>query len=330
MLSAPAPFVRNEPGATYDALGEVDGISLVDIEKTKEHPQYQEDGQLRILTVYEWGGPLGAVTVADALRVLFDQSITLQPVEFLYPEEVDPDQIAEEGRMEFVSAQNLALAAALTELGIDIRSWLQVVSVADDGPAAKVLKPRDELLAIGSMPITDFVSLDAAMSGYKIGDKVTLTVKRGGVEKKVKVTLGDNGEGEPRIGIFLMISYVGPMDIKLQLDNVGGPSAGLAFTLAIYERLTPGSLLNSRVVAVTGTIDVDGSVGPIGGVHQKLAAASRANAELMLLPRDNCDALVGEDLYGLKVVPVATLKEAIAVLESPQGAELPTCETDAP
>lgn len=325
MLATPVPYVRNEPGGTYDALGKVDELPLVEIAKDPEYPQYPTRGQLRLLTVWEWGGPLGPLALGDALRVLFDDAIMLQRVEFLYPDPVDSSELEKESSFQFADAESQAVAAALRALDIPVTSLVSILNVDAKGPAAKVLKPADELLAISGEPVASLDDVAKVMSAYQPGDQVALQLRRAGKQIERTVKLGKSEAGKARIGIEIRMDFEGPMDIKVQLNNVGGPSAGLAFALAIYDKLTPGELLRGRVVALTGTIDENGKVGAIGGLHQKLAAAARAGARLMLIPTDNCDNLEGDVPPELRVVPVGTLAEAVAALEATEPSTLPSC-----
>lgn len=325
MLATPVPYVRNEPGGTYDALGAVDGQPLVEIAKTSTYPQYPTTGELRLLTVWEWGGPLGPLALGDAMRVLFDDAIMLQKVDFIYPDPVDSSELEKESAFQFADAESQAVAAALRALDIPVTSLVSILNVDAKGPAAEALKSGDELLAIGGERVANLDDVSKVMAAYKPGETAVLRLLRAGKEIERSVKLGKNSDGKARIGIEIRMDFEGPMDIKVQLNNVGGPSAGLAFALAIYDKLTPGELLRSRTVALTGTIDENGKVGPIGGLHQKFAAAARAGARIMLIPLDNCDNIEGDVPPELRVVPVSTLGEAVAALESEDPTTLPTC-----
>lgn len=325
MLATPAPYVRAEPGGTYDALGAVQDEPLVEIEKVSQYPQFPTSGQLRLLTVWEWGGPIGPLALGDALRVVIDDAIVLQKVEFLYPDPVDSGEIEKESAFQFADAESQAVAAALRQLDIPVTSRVSILNVDAKGPAAKQLKSGDQVLAIGSEPVADLEQVAKVMSAYQPGDFVSLEIIRDGKPMTREIKLGSNDEGKARIGIEIRVDFEGPMDIKVQLNNVGGPSAGLAFALAIYDKLTPGELLRGRTIALTGTIDENGKVGPIGGLHQKLASAARAGARLMLIPAANCASVEGDVPPELRVVPVATLADAVAALETKDPTSLPSC-----
>ena len=134
--------------------------------------------------------------------------------------------------------------------------------------------------------------------------------------------------GRTVIGVGLRMDYDLPIDVTLNTGRVGGPSAGLMFSLAIYDVLTPGELTGGKNIAGTGTMQDDGSVGPIGGIRQKLVGAKRAGASYFLAPADNCDEVVGHVPDGLEVLKVATFDDGLAAANgiakgSVEG--LPTC-----
>lgn len=120
-----------------------------------------------------------------------------------------------------------------------------------------------------------------------------------------------------------------PFEVSVNIDDgIGGPSAGLMFSLSIYDTLTPGSLTGGEIIAGTGTVDALGTVGPIGGIQQKIVAARDAGAELFLVPADNCGEALGAPRGDLRLVKVESTKDAITSLESwvdDHDADLPTC-----
>lgn len=161
-------------------------------------------------------------------------------------------------------------------------------------------------------------------------------MQRGGDEREVDVTprrTEIDGEETLLLGITLMTDYEFPFDVTIQLDNVGGPSAGMMFALGIIDTLTPGELNGGKEVAGTGTIDAEGTVGPIGGIRQKLYGARDAGADYFLAPEANCDEVVGHVPDGLQVIRTATLDESLAALdviaEDGDVDALPTCDVPA-
>ncbi|HZU92988.1 MAG TPA: S16 family serine protease, partial [Microbacterium sp.] len=135
------------------------------------------------------------------------------------------------------------------------------------------------------------------------------------------------------IGITLTTEYDFPIDVTIQLDNVGGPSAGMMFALGIVDELTPGEMTGGNDIAGTGTIDAAGAVGPIGGIRQKLYGAVDAGADYFLAPTSNCDEVVGHVPDGLQVISTSTLEESLDALEVIANGgdvdDLPTCTSAA-
>jgi PDZ domain-containing protein len=120
--------------------------------------------------------------------------------------------------------------------------------------------------------------------------------------------------------------------VKIKLAETGGPSGGLIFALGIVDKLTSQDLVRYRNIAGTGTITTEGRVGPIGGIAEKIIGAKKAGVELFLTPTENCSEIADEekvpsssDKKVMKIVPVATLNEAMAILKLPDGAKYPSC-----
>jgi PDZ domain-containing protein len=145
-----------------------------------------------------------------------------------------------------------------------------------------------------------------------------MVVRRDGVEQEISITSIANPDDPtvPQIGIGVDTLYSADFPIDFTLEHIGGPSAGLMFAAGIVDKLTPGDLVAGRHVAGTGTIAPDGTVGPIGGIRQKLAGARNAGATLFVLPEKHCTEIEGHVPDGLTVVPVGTLTEGIAAIEA--------------
>ncbi|MFI2707486.1 S16 family serine protease, partial [Nocardioides sp. CER28] len=160
------------------------------------------------------------------------------------------------------------------------------------------------------------------------GQALDFAVERDGKEQHVSVTPAVQ-DGTPRIGATVGADYDFPFDVKINIsDDIGGPSAGLMFSLAIYDVLTPGSLTDGQPIAGTGEIEPDGSVGPIGGIQQKIAASDRDGAKLFLVPKDNCAEALGAAKGDVRLVKVTTMHDAVTSVEDwahDHSAKLPTC-----
>jgi PDZ domain-containing protein len=155
-------------------------------------------------------------------------------------------------------------------------------------------------------------------------------VTRGGSPIEASITPITSGDTSV-LGIGVQASFEFPFDVTIQLDNVGGPSAGMMFALGIIDKLSEGELNGGENVAGTGTIAADGTVGPIGGIRQKLFGARDAGADYFLAPASNCDEVSGHVPDGIRVFAVATLGDSLAALtaiSSGQGMDaLPTCDS---
>ncbi|WP_448630108.1 S16 family serine protease [Cellulomonas soli] len=139
---------------------------------------------------------------------------------------------------------------------------------------------------------------------------------------------GTSDQGRAQIGVYIDPAFDLPVDVAIKIDDIGGPSAGTMFALGIIDKLTPEDEADGQVIAGTGTMDVTGEVGPIGGIRQKMAGALRDGATWFLAPAGNCDEVVGHVPEGLHVAKVATLheaREAITAIGAGSTDDLPTC-----
>jgi PDZ domain-containing protein len=139
----------------------------------------------------------------------------------------------------------------------------------------------------------------------------------------VKVTSQEQ-DGRPRIGVEIDQQQPHPFTLGIDLEDIGGPSAGLMFALGIVDKLTPADLTGGQIIAGTGTIDDEGAVGPIGGIAQKLVGAKRAGAKVFLVPADNCAEAVRNPQPGLPLLRVGSLDEAMTALEALRAGGQPT------
>ena len=198
-------------------------------------------------------------------------------------------------------------------------------------PAGDFLKRGDEIEAINGTPIANQSDLTKAMKAgnYKAGQQVQLTVQRGdpntglpgGAKETGSVTLFQDPNDATHVLIGIQTADTRtvklPFPVTIDSGDVGGPSAGLAFTLDIIDQMTPGDLTGGKKVAVTGTIDVDGNVGAIGGIHQKAIAVKQAGGQAFIIPASQSAAdiaIVKKILGAANVYTVTTLDEALAVL----------------
>jgi PDZ domain-containing protein len=191
-------------------------------------------------------------------------------------------------------------------------------------PADAVLEPGDAIVAVDGQPVVLPSDIAPLLAAKKPGDKVTVTIfPKGSDQKKdVTVTLTSSDDGRTIIGFVPVagavhddVTYRLPIDISITSGEISGPSAGLAFTLTLLDELTPGDITGGKKVAATGEIELDGSVGNIGGLRQKTVAVKNAGADYFLVPKDQMQQAVDEAKgSSLKVIGVATVEEALQAL----------------
>ncbi len=265
----------------------------------------------------------------DVLAAWWDHDAAVYPYDAIYDAEQTQQESDIEGQVEMVSSQDTASAVALEELGYDVPSRLQVSYVDENTPAQGRLEVGDVLTSVDGEQVRGSGALVAAIDAAPAGEPIALGVLRDGERRQVEVT-PETVDGDQRIGIRLGLGFKLPFDIEVNIDPaIGGPSAGLMFSLAIYDTLTPGSLTAGSTIAGTGTIDPDGTVGPIGGIAQKIAGARSDGALLFLVPPDNCKDAVQADNGEMRLVKATTMHTALEAVQAwtdDPGADLPSCE----
>ena len=310
----PVPYVVLSPGPVFDTLGEVGGTPLISISGA---PTYPTSGRLDLTTVSESGGPRGRLSVVDALRGWVATDEVVVPRELLYPPDQTADEVDRENTAAMTDSQDAATYAALRYLDLPVTDTVTVAEVDPDGPSQGKLEVGDRFLAVDDRPVSTPVELREEVSSNPPGTAVTLRVERDGRELDVVVTTvaADDDPTVSRIGVVPGVGFVSPVDVTIRLDDVGGPSAGLMFSLGIVDKLTPVQENGGRHVAGTGTIDAAGAIGPIGGIEQKLVGARQAGATLFFVPEGNCAAAASAAPDGLRLAKVATLDDAMAALD---------------
>lgn len=329
----PTSYVIQRPGPVYNTLGtatsaEGDQVPLISVEGAETYPT---EGALDLLTVQVVGNRERTPSWFELAMAWFDPQKAVLPIEAVFPEGTTTEERNSESAAMMVDSQQEATAAALTELGYDVGARITVHSLVEDSAAAGVLEEGDVIVAADEEPVTDAAGLRDIVNDAG-GDPIELLIERDGEEQSVSVTPKEtevDGETTLLLGVTLMTDYDFPIDVTIQLNNVGGPSAGMMFALGIIDTLTPDQLNGGEQVAGTGTITADGQVGPIGGIRQKLWGAKDAGAEWFLAPESNCDEVVGHVPDGLRVFAVEDLDDALAALEVVRDGgdadALPTC-----
>ncbi|ARJ07329.1 ATP-dependent serine peptidase containing a PDZ domain protein [Humibacter sp. BT305] len=336
MSFLPAPYVIEQPGPVFNTLGTQDqdgnAVELITIEGRQTYPT---GGTLDMLTVSAIGNPSQSPSWAQVVSAWFDPTKAVVPMWAIYPKGTTTEQRNQQNAQDMTNSQQEAIAAALHQLDIPFTTELAIGSVATGGPADGVLVPGDIVISANGTPITAVDQLRAVITENGTDKPASLVVRHeDGTEETLEITpqYSDAIQG-PAIGVGGADVFEFPFDVDIQLDDVGGPSAGMMFALGIIDKLTPGELNGGQSIAGTGTIDAAGTVGAIGGIRQKMVGARDAGAQYFLAPAANCDEVVGHIPDGLSVFKVSTLDDAMTVLQTIESggdlSSLPTCDATA-
>lgn len=248
----------------------------------------------------------------------------LWPGADLEPMPSDPVAMEKQGEQQMSSSQALAAVVAEKALGLPAKvtgTGAKVIDVIKGGPADGVLQPGDVITSVAGTPVQFQDQLRDVTGHLTVGKPVSVTVRRG--DQTLDLTLTPVPHpSRPGYAAFLIdidddtMSYETPVPVKIDAGDIVGPSAGLMFTLEVYNQLSGGEdLTRGRVVAGTGTILPDGRVGPIGGIEQKVVTAERSGATIFFAPLDDA-ADAQKVARTVKVVPVGHLQDAIDYLRA--------------
>lgn len=334
----PVPYSEMSPGPTVNTLGAAGGEPVLRISGRKT---YDTTGHLNMTTVRVTGADY-RMNIVEAVYGWLAHDNVVVPHDTLYPDGKTEEQSTQENAEEFTQSQESAKVAALEELDIPVKSRVVVSTVLKGTPSENRLHAGDVIRAVDGTPVKEPADVAKLVVKHKPGENVVFTIvpakeaavaEKAGKEpegaEKVTITTVKADEGDRAIvGIQAGTDHTFPFTIDINLADVGGPSAGLMFALGIVDKLTPENLTGGKFVAGTGTIDVKGKVGPIGGIEMKLVGARNAGAEYFLTPSDNCAAASSDIPDGLTLVKVKTIADATKSLEKIRAggtAGLPAC-----
>jgi Lon-like protease len=300
--SIPLPLYVEKPGPARDV------VPRIDIEGTAT---YQPEGPLYFTTVTFF-----EPTVYGVLGGWLDSAQRVVPQEAIIPEGVS-EQEYERVNVSLMDQSQIAAVSAslrgLTEYPAEHPPGVIVYGTVPDSPADGRLFAGDLVTEIDGETVDGIGEFSRAVREAGTDHELALRVRplEGGETQTVRVQPGPF-QGRPAVGVYLVPNF--PFEVRFEAGDVGGPSAGLMWGLGVTDILTPGDLARGRSIAGTGTIGIEGEVGPIGGVALKVAAAEEAGAEAFLLPTENLAEArtAGSDI---RLIPVATLDQAIEFLE---------------
>jgi len=326
LAAMPVPFVSWSPGQTRDTLAMVGNEPIIKVEGTETYPT---TGRLD-MTVVSVTPSEARLSLPQALLAYWMPHRDTLPRSAVYA----PGQTADEVEADEINAmrtsQDDAIVAALRAAGQPVVEMPVIFSVTVGGPAHNLLMPGDLVSAVDGFNTMSTTEVTKRVQDHEIGDKIVFDTIRDGTAMRIIVTAAESStlSGQAVVGISLSTGHRYQPKISFDLgQQIGGPSAGLVFALAIYDKITEGPLLGDRHVAGTGTIDATGRVGPIGGIQEKVAGADDAGATVFLVPAENCADMAGVQT-DLNLIKVATLTEAISAMQALAGtsaAAVPRC-----
>lgn len=312
------PFVSLGPGPTYDTLGQFKGQEVVQILGAETQPT---TGHLNMTTVAQRDG----LTLGEALALWLSDRQQLMPRDLYYPPGKSREEIDDDNSADFKKSEASAEYAALSYLNYP--AAVTVATVNDPGPSVGQLQVGDAIDAVNGILVADLAEFTKALENTKPGQQAVIDYRRKLEPPGIaRITLGDNPDRDHGfLGVAVFDAPWAPFTVDFHLANIGGPSAGLMFSLAVIDKLTDGRLAGSKFIAGTGTIDADGEVGSIGGITHKMMAAREAGARVFLVPADNCYE-ARSDTQGLTLVKVETLHQTVDALHTLRdGGEPPLC-----
>jgi Lon-like protease len=327
LAAVPIPFVAWSPGGAQDTLGEIGGRPVIQISGIQTYPT---TGQLdmAILSSTPVDSRLG---LPQALLNYWLPNRDSLPRDSVYPPGKSAEQLEAEDAEMMETAKDDAVVAALRAANEKVTEMPVVYSVTVGGPAHTRLQPGDLIVSVGGEVTPDNESVGRQVRRHRIGERIEFVVLRNHVQTQVEVATVESKTqpGVAVVGITVNTGYRYEPDISFELGRqIGGPSAGLVFAVAIYDKITEGALLQGKHVAGTGTITAIGDVGRIGAIQQKVAAAESDGATAFLVPAANCGDLAGVETE-MTLIRVTTLRQAIGALHDLQApdriASIPRC-----
>ncbi|MGA8113030.1 MAG: S16 family serine protease [Actinocatenispora sp.] len=312
------PYVALGPGPTINTLGTMHGKKIITV---LDGHASSSRGQLRLVTV----SVIDNLTLWEALWDWHDDRYAVVPRDVVYPPGQSDQETDKQQEQQFQDSQSSAETAAYRELGCPVK--VTVRSLVKSSPARGHLKPGDVIDTVDGSRVTSTQRLVDLVQAKKAGTKRTIGYQRGAEKGTTAITTKASGDGGGAvIGISVGQKQPCQYKVKVDLGEIGGPSAGMMFALGIVDTLTSTDLTGGRVIAGTGEITADGKVVPIGGIQEKMIGARDYGATVFLTPKDNCAQAVGSVPDGLRLVRVDTLHDAIGALADLRAHRpTPTC-----
>ena len=310
-LTVPMPLIEYAPGGAY---------SVPKMVHVANHPTTEIDGDLRLLTV-----SVLQPSLTESVQAWLSPLRTLQPRANVIPSGVDRNAYFEAERRQFARSFEVAAAVGLRQAGFDVSvdTAALVAGVMPGGPSDGVLQTGDIIRQVDGSKVADGDALVAAVSGARDGQRFTLTVERGSDTLNVTVAAGQVAQMD-HPGLGILVETIAndiklPFPVTMEHTQIGGPSAGMMIALTTYDLVSDVDLAAGRTIAGTGTLDLEGRVGPIGGIEEKVVSAERAGASIFLAPASQADAARKAADGRIQVIGVSTIEDAITSLRGDAG-----------
>ncbi|MDG5788308.1 SepM family pheromone-processing serine protease [Evansella sp. AB-P1] len=306
-----------------------DALVLTDVVEVEDRNEYE--GSFMLTTVR-----MGQANVVNYVWALFSDQREIIPEEQVRPPGETDEEYRHRQLMAMTSSQDLAVLVAYEHAGKTAyfeNHGVYVTGVIPEMDAEGKLQMGDKIKAVNGQEVLDHSKLLEVLSDYILGDQVTFTIERDDTVQDVTVEVmsfpeeyDDTGE---RVGIGIAQpvtdrELVRDPEVTIDTNRIGGPSAGLMFSLEIYNQLTEADITKGYQIAGTGAINEQGIVGRIGGVKQKVLASHNADADYFFAPHEGGASgsnyeIAKETAESLRtdmiVVPIDTFEEALEFLE---------------
>lgn len=323
-------YVVESPGPALNVNGKLEGKDIISVKNTNIPTT-----PLAMTTVSVQGCDDKGITYWQLIKSELTSSDAVVDRDSVCPKNISEKTVSQMNAAQMTGSQDSAVVAAWQLTKPDTKFTLTVEQAVTDS-AKQAFNKGDKLVSIvdadsKSVQITSYKQLREVLEKLTPGKPIKLTVERGSATQEVSV-VGAKPEDSSRkgamLGITLNVNPPAGHEVTYAVERIGGPSAGMIFALDIAQRLEGKNYAGTTPVAGTGTIDLSGNVGPIGGIKQKMLGAKHEGYKVFLAPAANCADVVGNEPKGMTVIPVSTLSEARAAMQRVAAGQAPatTCK----
>ncbi len=323
-------YVVESPGPALNVNGKLEGKDIISVKNTNIPTT-----PLAMTTVSVQGCDDKGITYWQLIKSELTSSDAVVDRDSVCPKNISEKTVSQMNAAQMTGSQDSAVVAAWQLTKPDTKFTLTVEQAVTDS-AKQAFNKGDKLVSIvdadsKSVQITSYKQLREVLEKLTPGKPIKLTVERGSATQEVSV-VGAKPEDSSRkgamLGITLNVNPPAGHEVTYAVERIGGPSAGMIFALDIAQRLEGKNYAGTTPVAGTGTIDLSGNVGPIGGIKQKMLGAKHEGYKVFLAPAANCADVVGNEPKGMTVIPVSTLSEARTAMQRVAAGQAPatTCK----